>query len=145
MPNQLFIFFAVIAGALGYFSKRRESIDDEDAKAGDEVEENLDKSDFDINAVKDNSKISLNIGYGLVSLVSQNDVDSLVPSITKLRKEISKRLGFVVPGIRIRDDVDLEPSQYQIKVGKKLLRMILSTMIKFLLFREMMFKLKCRN
>ena len=120
MPNQLFIFFAVIAGALGYFSKRREGIDDEDAKAGDEVEENLDKSDFDINAVKDNSKISLNIGYGLVSLVSQNDVDSLVPSITKLRKEISKRLGFVVPGIRIRDDVDLEPSQYQIKVGEKI-------------------------
>ena len=120
MPNQLFIFFAVIAGALGYFSKRREGIDDEDAKAGDEVEENLDKSDFDINAVKDNSKISLNIGYGLVSLVSQNDVDSLVPSITKLRKEISKRLGFVVPGIRISDDVDLEPSQYQIKVGEKI-------------------------
>ena len=120
MPNQLFIFFAVIAGALGYFSRKRELIDDDVAKAGDEVEESLDKSDFDINAVKDNSKISLNIGYGLVSLVSQNDVDSLVPSITKLRKEISKRLGFVVPGIRIRDDVDLEPSQYQIKVGEKI-------------------------
>ena len=120
MPNQLFIFFSVIAGALGYFSRKRELIDDDDAKAGDEVEESLDKSDFDINAVKDNSKISLNIGYGLVSLVSQNDVDSLVPSITKLRKEISKRLGFVVPGIRIRDDVDLEPSQYQIKVGEKI-------------------------
>ena len=120
MPNQLFIFFSVIAGALGYFSRKREVIDDDDAKAGDEVEENLDKSDFDINAVKDNSKISLNIGYGLVSLVSQNDVDSLVPSITKLRKEVSKRLGFVVPGIRIRDDVDLEPSQYQIKVGEKI-------------------------
>ncbi len=120
MPNQLFIFFSVIAGALGYLSRRREVIDDDGEKAGDEVEENPEKSDFDINSVKDNSKISLNIGYGLVSLVSQNDVDSLVPSITKLRKEVSKRLGFVVPGIRIRDDVDLEPSQYQIKVGEKI-------------------------
>ena len=79
-----------------------------------------DTADFDINSVKDASKISLNIGYGLVTLVSENDEDSLVPSITKLRKEISKKLGFVIPGIRIRDDVDLEPSQYQIKLGEKI-------------------------
>ena len=44
-----------------------------------------------------------------MSLVSQSDENSLVPSITKLRKETSKRLGFVIPGIRIRDDIDLEP------------------------------------
>ena len=47
-------------------------------------------SEFDVNSVKDSSKISLNIGYGLVSLVSKDNEDSLVPSITKLRKEISK-------------------------------------------------------
>ena len=79
-----------------------------------------DTADFDVNSVKDSSKISLNIGYGLVTLVSENDEDSLVPSITKLRKDISKKLGFVIPGIRIRDDVDLEPSQYQIKLGEKI-------------------------
>ena len=43
-----------------------------------------------------------------------------MPSITKLRKETSKRLGFVIPGIRIRDDIDLEPAQYQIKIGEKI-------------------------
>ena len=64
-------------------------------------------SEFDVNSVKDSSKVSLNIGYGLVSLVSKDNEDSLVPSITKLRREISKKLGFVVPGIRIRDDVEL--------------------------------------
>ena len=83
---------------------------DEEQKSDSEEE----SSDFDVNSVKDASKISLNIGYGLVSLVSKENEDSLVPSVTKLRKEISKRLGFVIPGIRIRDDVDLEPSQYQI-------------------------------
>jgi flagellar biosynthesis protein FlhA len=40
--------------------------------------------------------------------------------VTKLRKDTSKRLGFVIPGIRIRDDIDLEPSQYQIKIGQKI-------------------------
>ena len=120
MPNGLFILFAVLAGSLAFIAYRRESsqllINDEH----EEDNEDEDKADFDISAVKDNSKISLNIGYGLVTLVSSEDEDSLVPSVTKIRKEVSKRLGFVVPGIRIRDDMDLEPSQYQIKIGEKI-------------------------
>ena len=120
MPNQLFLFFAAVAAGFGYFSRKKEissenSVDESLDSGSDE-----DSSEFDVNSVKDSSKISLNIGYGLVSLVSKDSEDSLVPSVTKLRKEVSKRLGFVVPGIRIRDDVELEPSQYQIKIGEKI-------------------------
>ena len=92
----------------------------EDKDESDETKDEETENDFDVKAVKDDSKISLNIGFGLVSLVSQSDESSLVPSITKLRKETSKRLGFVIPGIRIRDDIDLEPAQYQIKIGEKI-------------------------
>ena len=53
-------------------------------------------------------------------VLDNSSLSKLVPSITKLRKETSKRLGFVIPGIRIRDDIDLEPSQYQIKIGEKI-------------------------
>ena len=120
MPNGLFILFAVLAGSLAFLAYRRESSQLLINDAQDEENKNEDKVDFDISSVKDNSKISLNIGYGLVTLVSSEDEDSLVPSVTKIRKEVSKRLGFVVPGIRIRDDMDLEPSQYQIKIGEKI-------------------------
>lgn len=120
MPNGLFLFVAGIAAVLGYYSSKKEKISVEGAKEADEGSEGERDVDFDISSVKDSAKISLNIGYGLVSLVSKNDHDSLVPSITKLRKEISKRLGFVVPGIRIRDDIDLAASQYQIKIGEKI-------------------------
>ena len=120
MPNKLFILFAALAAGLAFFSRRRElaAPSDEDEQEDQEAEEN--DNDFDVSSVKDDAKISLNIGFGLVSLVSQSDENSLVPSVTKLRKETSKRLGFVVPGIRIRDDIDLEPSQYQIKIGEKI-------------------------
>jgi len=120
MPNALFILFAVLAGLLAFLARRKESsvsLNDKEQDLEDSLE---DKADFDITSVKDNSKISLNIGYGLVALVSSEAEDSLVPSVTKIRKEVSKRLGFVVPGIRIRDDMDLEPSQYQIKIGEKI-------------------------
>ena len=118
--NLLFILFAVLAGSLAFLAYRRESSQLLINDAQDEENKDEDKVDFDISSVKDNSKISLNIGYGLVTLVSSEDEDSLVPSVTKIRKEVSKRLGFVVPGIRIRDDMDLEPSQYQIKIGEKI-------------------------
>ena len=47
----------------------------DEEKQSDSEEES---SDFDVNSVKDASKISLNIGYGLVSLVSKENEDSLV-------------------------------------------------------------------
>ena len=99
MPNQLFIVFALITAAFGYFSRKREVAGKNDMDTLDEANDENESSEFDVNSVKDSSKISLNIGYGLVSLVSKDSEDSLVPSITKLRKEISKKLGFVVPGI----------------------------------------------
>ena len=120
MPNALFILFAVLAGLLAFLARRKESSGSLSDKEQDLEDSQEDKADFDITSVKDNSKISLNIGYGLVALVSSEAEDSLVPSVTKIRKEVSKRLGFVVPGIRIRDDMDLEPSQYQVKIGEKI-------------------------
>lgn len=120
MPNKLFILFAALAAGLAFYSRRKElaAPTGEEEKEDASTEEN--ENEFDVSAVKDDAKISLNIGFGLVTLVSQSDDNSLVPSVTKLRKETSKRLGFVVPGIRIRDDIDLEPSQYQIKIGEKI-------------------------
>ena len=119
MPNSLFIVFAIITAALGFLARRKEEAIVSEEQASVE-EEKTDENIVDVSLVKDDAKISLNIGFGLVGLVSEADDNSLVPSVTKLRKDTSKRLGFVVPGIRIRDDIDLEPSQYQIKIGEKI-------------------------
>ena len=120
MPNSLFITFAIITAILGFFARKKEESVDRVTSTPDEEEVETDINTFDVSSVKDDAKISLNIGFGLVSLVSEADENSLVPSVTKLRKDISKRLGFVVPGIRIRDDIDLDSPQYQIKIGEKI-------------------------
>ena len=120
MPNFLFITFAIITAILGFFARKKEESVDRVTSTPDEEEVETDVNTFDVSSVKDDAKISLNIGFGLVSLVSEADENSLVPSVTKLRKDISKRLGFVVPGIRIRDDIDLDSPQYQIKIGEKI-------------------------
>ena len=120
MPNLLFIGFAVITGFLAWNSRRTEVSTMSNDPIMTETEQTEEEVDFGLVDVKDASKISFNIGYALVPLVDEGKVDNLVPKVTRLRKEISKALGFIIPGVRIRDDLNLEASQYQIKIGQKI-------------------------
>ena len=70
--------------------------------------------------VSDNSSISLDLGYGLISMVDSNDKKSagpLISKITGIRRQVSKELGFIIPNVRVRDDLSLEANAYQIKIG----------------------------
>ena len=120
MPNILFIGFAVISGVLAWNSRRTEVSALSGEVISEDDEDSTEKVEFGLADVKDAAKISVNIGYGLVPLVDESKADNLVPKVTRLRKEISKALGFIVPGVRIRDDLNLEGSQYQIKIGQKI-------------------------
>ncbi len=120
MLNPAITAFAAITGALAWYSSRKEGQileDDEKLELDDDTET---KGEFDLADVKDTSKISISLGYSLVSLVDEAKADNLVPKVTRLRKETSKALGFIIPGVRIRDDLNLEASQYQIKIGEKI-------------------------
>ena len=68
--------------------------------------------------VTDLSPLSLQIGYGLISLASAQDGGTLVARITAIRRELSRALGIVVPGVRIRDDLSLPPNTYRIRIGQ---------------------------
>ena len=120
MPNLLFIGFALITGFFAWNSRKKEVLAASNEVVGTEIEDEVEDLEFGLGDVKDASKISVNIGYGLVPLVDEGKADNLVPKVTRLRKEISKALGFIVPGVRIRDDLNLEASQYQIKIGQKI-------------------------
>lgn len=58
--------------------------------------------------------INLDIGYGLIALVE--GASPLMPRITAIRRQISKELGFVVPMVRVRDDLALPPHAYRIGI-----------------------------
>ena len=58
--------------------------------------------------------ISLDIGYGLVPLANTQSGGQLLTRIRGIRKKLSAELGFLMPAIRIRDNLDLPPEQYEI-------------------------------
>ncbi|MEZ0242091.1 MAG: flagellar biosynthesis protein FlhA [Sphingomonas sp.] len=67
--------------------------------------------------VTDNMQVMLDIGYGLVPLVDERRGGPLMGRITGVRRQLSKELGFVVPQVRVRDDINLSPFTYRVSVG----------------------------
>lgn len=56
---------------------------------------------------------AIEIGYGLIPLADTQSGGELLDRITALRRRLAWELGFVVPPIRIRDNVELRPNQYR--------------------------------
>jgi flagellar biosynthesis protein FlhA len=60
--------------------------------------------------------LELEIGYGLISLVDEAQGGDLFNRITNIRKQLAMELGIVIPPVRVRDNLQLEPNQYLIKI-----------------------------
>ena len=58
--------------------------------------------------------IGLEVGYRLISLVDQAQGGELLSRIKGVRKKLSQELGFLIPAVHIRDNLELGPNQYQI-------------------------------
>jgi len=60
--------------------------------------------------------IGLEVGYRLIPLVDRNQNGQLLSRLRGVRKKLSQELGFLVPAVHIRDNLDLEPTAYRITV-----------------------------
>lgn len=116
MPNELFLFFAIGAAAAAYFAIRSEN-EVENTNEEDAEQAPLSGDIVTLEDVTDYAPVSLQLGYGLIALVDDDKAGPLVSRITSIRREVSKALGFVVPPVRIRDDLALQPNQYRIRIG----------------------------
>ena len=123
MPTALFGGMAISAAFIGYMINRaqreKESLEDE-AQAYDLEEDDIDDNTVSARHISDSARISVILSYPLITMVEDEVNGLLVRRISAIRKEISKALGFVVPSVRIRDDLNLEPNFYQIKIGQKI-------------------------
>jgi flagellar biosynthesis protein FlhA len=60
--------------------------------------------------------MQIEIGFSLVPLVDTQTEGDLLDRITVIRKQIANELGIVIPPIRIRDNIQLKPSEYVVKI-----------------------------
>lgn len=66
--------------------------------------------------VIDYAPITLQIGFGLIPLNEQLPGGSLVSRVTGVRRDVSRTMGFVIPGVRIRDEMSLPANGYRIRI-----------------------------
>ncbi len=121
MPNLLFLSAALVAAGVGFITRKKEN-DIVHANEIAEIEERApleeDEHRISLSDVTDYSPVSIQLGYGLVEMVADDTGGPLINRVTGIRRQISKSLGFVVPAVRIRDDLTLEANQYRIRIGQ---------------------------
>ena len=123
MPNFIFLIAALIAGTAGIVMRRREL--NPAAEAEDLVDMKADETaskpdQINLADVTDNSALSVQLGYGLIEMVDEASGGPLINRITGIRKQVSRALGFVIPPVRVRDDMALGANDYRIRIGQSI-------------------------
>lgn len=60
--------------------------------------------------------IELEFGYGVIPLADVNQGGDLLDRVVMIRRQLALELGMIVPVIRLRDNIQLNPNQYVIKI-----------------------------
>ncbi|MDD6156256.1 MAG: flagellar biosynthesis protein FlhA [Lachnospiraceae bacterium] len=91
-----------------------ESIEEEVAQAETEAEEI--RRPENVVSLLSVDPIELEFGYGIIPLADVNQGGDLLDRVVMIRRQIALELGTVVPIIRLRDNIQLNPNQYIIKI-----------------------------
>ncbi len=99
----------VIAGTL-------EEAEIEEAVAEEEESAEEIRRPENVNSLLQVDAIELEFGYGIIPLADVNQGGDLLDRVVMIRRQIALELGCVVPMIRLRDNIQLNPNQYLIKI-----------------------------
>ncbi|MFH1079614.1 MAG: flagellar biosynthesis protein FlhA [Pseudomonadota bacterium] len=107
MPKISFILVSALIGVLAYNVFRQTKKDREEkaavpVPAPAETDEGMPPLD----------KMGLEVGYGLISLVDIQQGGELLQRIKTLRKQLAVEMGFIIPAVHIRDNLQLKPNSY---------------------------------
>ena len=118
MPNLAFLLMAGLAGSAAYaVAKRRATPAPEATAAPKTPPVNNETRELSWDDVKPVDLIGLEVGYRLVPLVDKRQSGDLLARVRGVRRKLSQDLGFLVPAVHIRDNLDLAPNVYRINLG----------------------------
>lgn len=117
LPTFIFVPFGLIAVYIGFAmdkTKEVEQIETEVETPEQEAEEI--RKPENVVSLLQVDPIELEFGYGIIPLADVNQGGDLIDRVVMIRRQIALELGAVVPIIRLRDNIQLNPNQYIIKI-----------------------------
>lgn len=117
MPHFAFLTMSALLAGIAYLKiKKGKTAEADEAKKVEAAKEQPASSQRelgweDVNHV---DTVGLEVGYRLIPLVDKTQGGELLTRIKGVRKKLSQQLGFLVPAVHIRDNLDLGPNSYRI-------------------------------
>jgi flagellar biosynthesis protein FlhA len=106
------VFLGVVAWVMGASEKSKAKVE----AAKKEKESIAAKKPEKVEGLLHVDPMELEIGYGLIRLVDPAQGGGFLDRVTRIRRQMAVDLGLVVPPVRIRDNMQLEPTQYVVKI-----------------------------
>ncbi|AYV13170.1 MULTISPECIES: flagellar biosynthesis protein FlhA [Shewanella] len=120
MPHLAFLTFALLASVGAFFIYKRNEKNKQQAlelaKKGPTEKSLNEPKELSWDDVRHVDTIGLEVGYRLIPLVDKGQGGELLGRIKGVRKKLSQELGFLVPAVHIRDNLDLSPNAYRISL-----------------------------
>jgi flagellar biosynthesis protein FlhA len=114
MPHFMFLFSGALLAIFAFLNDRKTQVLSDVELANTQSKSTKDDIELDWEDIEHIDQIGLEIGYGLIPLVSEQDGGLLLSRVRGIRKKLSAELGFLIQPIRIRDNLNLEPMSYNI-------------------------------
>lgn len=109
--------FFVVGFTLMYVSNRMEDTKEREALALETgVEEEKKATPDSLEDLLNLELVELEVGYGLVNLVDASQNGDLLERITYMRKQFALDWGVIIPSVRIKDNLELAPGGYSLKI-----------------------------
>jgi flagellar biosynthesis protein FlhA len=113
LPTIPFLMLGLVTGGAGYATmKEQKAAPAEAAEAPAAPAAKEDKVEDYLQV----DPVELEIGYGLITLVDEARDGDLFARITNMRRQLAIDLGIVIPPVRVRDNLQLDPNQYVVKI-----------------------------
>lgn len=112
-PKIPFIILGVSCSVAAYMGSRRQLKEVQEKEIKEAIPEQKEERIEDYLHV---DPMELEIGYGLIPLVDAKQGGDLLDRITMIRRQLATELGIIIPPIRIRDNIQLKPNEYRMKI-----------------------------
>ena len=118
MPNVPFLLLAAILGWAAWKLRKAPSADGDAAEAGrgGESAAAAPMAELSWDEIRPVEPLALEVGYRLIALVDQSQGGQLLARLKGVRRKLTQDLGFLIPVVHVRDNLELAPGQYRLLV-----------------------------
>jgi flagellar biosynthesis protein FlhA len=113
LPKLPFLLVGGIFGGLTYTSWRAGQKPPEEPAVVASTEPETPQDMLQMSVV---DPMELEVGYGLIPLIDEDQTDNLLHRITAIRRQIMSEMGMILPIVRVRDNLRLQPQAYRMKI-----------------------------